>query len=92
MKKEVEIIQTFSETVIIDLPDLKEPLDDEDIKQIIFNLHEHDEIEIDHSSDNAEYEVFIEDYKEEKRKGFAYQEIGAEKILLTMREMDWDGE
>lgn len=90
MIKTAEIKQTFYETVIIDLPDLNPPISDEAIKEIVMRLYDQDEISIDHDMESADHEIMIEIYSEEKRNGFAYQEIGIEKTAKMLIEIGWE--
>jgi len=91
MKKEVEIVQTFSHMVIVEVPDnLKEPLTDDDIKEIVYQLYQSDEFDIEHENSYADTEMYVEDVTAKKRTDYADVYLDADKIIETMKEMNWD--
>ena len=93
MKKEVEIVQTFSHMIIVEVPDnLKEPLTDDDIKEIVYQLYQSDEFDIEHENSYADIEMYVEDVTDKKRTDYADVYLDADKIIETMKDMDWDNE
>ena len=95
MKKEIEIVQTFSQTfshmVIVEVPDnLKEPLTDDDIKEIVYQLYQSDEFDIEHENSYADIEMYVEDVTDKKRTDYADTYLDADKVIETMKEMNWD--
>lgn len=91
MKKEVEIVQTFSHMVIVEVPDnLKEPLTEDNIKDIIWYMYQFDEFDIDHDNSCADTELYIEDVTDKKRTDYADVYLDADKVIETMKEMNWD--
>lgn len=91
MKKEVEIVQTFSHMIIVEVPDnLKEPLTDDDIKEIVYQLYQSDEFDIEHENSYADTEMYVEDVTDKKRTDYADVYLDADKVIETMKEMDWD--
>lgn len=91
MKKEVEIVQTFSHMVIVEVPDnLKEPLTDDDIKEIVYQLYQSDEFDIEHENCYADTEFYIEDATNKKRTDYADVYLDADKIIETIKELGWD--
>lgn len=91
MKKEVEIVQTFSHMIIVEVPDnLKETLTEDNIKDIIWYMYQFDEFDIDHDNSCADTELYINDVTDKKRTDYADVYLDTDKVIETMKEMEWD--
>lgn len=90
MRKEVDIVETFSKTITINIPDdLK--MTDDDVRDLVYAMIDWSMIptEVSREDEDAEVEIFITDIDDKKRVISDY-DISNEELLELLDEFDFD--
>lgn len=53
-------------------------------------MYQSDEFDIEHENSYADTEMYVEDVTDKKRTDYADVYLDADKVIETMKEMDWD--